>query len=118
MARGNKSIKVFKRELHQEDVLKAMAVTMIAMFLCFTAVIFLSLTEKFTTIQLLFEVTSAFGTTGLSMGITPELSSIGKIIIILLMFIGRVGILSFIYIISKNESEPNYHYPKERVIIG
>ena len=118
LARGNKSIKVFKRELHQEDVLKAMAVTMIAMFLCFTAVIFLSLTEKFTTIQLLFEVTSAFGTTGLSMGITPELSSIGKIIIILLMFIGRVGILSFIYIISKNESEPNYHYPKERVIIG
>ncbi len=118
-ARGSKSIKIFKRELHPDDILKSLAVTMIAILLCFTAVIALTMTEKnFTTIQILFEVCSAFGTTGLSMGITPDLTALGKIIIILLMFIGRIGILSFIFIIGKRNSEPNYHYPKERIIIG
>lgn len=117
-ARGSKSIKIFKRELHPDDILKSLAVTMIAILLCFTAVIALTITENFTTIEIMFEVCSAFGTTGLSMGITPELSTIGKEIIILLMFIGRIGILSFIFIIGKRNSDPNYHYPKERIIIG
>jgi len=66
----------------------------------------------------MFEVSSAFGTTGLSMGITPELSSIGKVVIISLMFIGRIGILSFIFLLNRRYQQANYHYPKERVIIG
>ncbi len=118
LARGNKAVKVFKREIHQDDILKSMAIMNTAISICFFSVILLKVTEPFTTLEIIFEVTSAFGTTGLSMGITPELSTIGKIIIILLMFIGRIGILSFIFIISKNGHEPNYHYPKERVIIG
>lgn len=118
LARGNKAVKVFKREIHQDDILKSMAIMNTAISICFISVILLKVTEPFTTLEIIFEVTSAFGTTGLSMGITPELSTIGKIIIILLMFIGRIGILSFIFIISKNGHEPNYHYPKERVIIG
>ncbi|MDX1772017.1 MAG: potassium transporter TrkG, partial [Planococcaceae bacterium] len=65
-----------------------------------------------------FEVCSAFGTTGLSMGITADLSSIGKLVIILLMFIGRIGILSFIFLLSQRHKQANYHFPKERVIIG
>lgn len=117
-ARGNKSVKVFRREIHPDDILRSMAIMHTAIFLCFISVMLLKITEPFSTMEILFEVCSAFGTTGLSMGITSELSDIGKIIITLLMFIGRIGILSFIFIISKNGNEPKYHYPKERVIIG
>lgn len=117
-ARGRKSVKVFKREFESEDILKAMAVMSTALMLCFAAVVVLSITEPFTTMQLIFEVTSAFGTTGLSMGITPELSTFGKFVLIILMFIGRIGILSFITIISRPGSKDLYHFPKEKVIIG
>ncbi len=117
-ARGRKSVKVFKREFESEDILKAMAVMSTALMLCFLAVVVLSITEPFSTIQLIFEVSSAFGTTGLSMGITPELSTFGKFVLILLMFIGRIGILSFITIIAKPGSKDLYHFPKEKVIIG
>jgi potassium uptake TrkH family protein len=118
-ARGNKNIKIFKREIHEEDVTKSVVVTIMATFLCFLAVSILSITDSnHSLIQIIFEVTSAFGTTGLSMGITPELSTIGKCVIMFLMFIGRVGILSFLIMIGKKEKVTKYHYPKERIIIG
>lgn len=118
-AKGKKNIKIFKREIHEEDVNKSVIVTMMAVGLCFMAVILLSISEKFTLMQIIFEVCSAFGTTGLSMGITPELSTFGKYVIIALMFIGRIGILSFLFLINKHEQyDDNYHYPKERIIIG
>lgn len=117
-ARGNRSIKIFKRELHEEDIIKSLIVTTMALLICFVSIIFLSVTEPFSLLEITFEVCSAFGTTGLSMGITPELSTPGKFLIILLMFIGRVGILTFLFLIGKKGAEANYHYPKERVIIG
>jgi Trk-type K+ transport system membrane component len=117
-ARGYKNIKVFKREIHEEDVRKSVVVTILAVFLCFFATVILSRTEPFTIMEILFEVCSAFGTTGLSMGITSQLSPIGEIVITLLMFIGRIGILSFIFLINRGEIESNFHYPKERVILG
>ncbi|MCA1031257.1 TrkH family potassium uptake protein [Bacillus timonensis] len=117
-ARGRKTIKVFRREIHDEDIIKSLVVTMVSMIICFLAVVILSATERFTLIEILFEVCSAFGTTGLSMGITPDLTSVGKIIIIILMFIGRIGILTFLFLIGSKQVEAKYHYPKERVIIG
>ncbi|WP_026021711.1 TrkH family potassium uptake protein [Bacillus timonensis] len=117
-ARGNKSIKIFKREIHEEDIRKSLIVTIFAFFTCFASVFILSITENFTFTQIFFEVASAFGTCGLSMGITPDLSTFGKLLIMLLMFIGRVGILNFIFIIGKKGKDVNYHYPKERLIIG
>ncbi|CAG9608569.1 TrkH family potassium uptake protein [Pseudoneobacillus rhizosphaerae] len=117
-ARGNRTIKVFKRELHEDDVIKSLVVSMMALFICFTSLFILCITEDIPLLPLIFEVSSAFGTTGLSLGITSELSSVGKMIIILLMFIGRVGMLSFLFIIGSKRNVPNYHYPKERVIIG
>lgn len=117
-ARGYKNIKVFNRELHEDDVRKSFVVSILAIFLCFAATIILAATEQFTLMEIMFEVSSAFGTTGLSMGITSELSSVGKVVIISLMFIGRIGILSFIFLFNRRNQQSNYHYPKERVIIG
>lgn len=117
-ARGNKNIKIFKREIHEDDIRKSLIVTIFAFFTCFISVFLLTITEDFTFTEIFFEVASAFGTCGLSMGITPDLSNFGKILIMLLMFIGRVGILNFIFIIGKKGKDANYHYPKERLIIG
>ncbi|WP_319005830.1 TrkH family potassium uptake protein [Metabacillus niabensis] len=117
-ARGHKSIKIFKRELHEADLNKSVVVTMMAFLICFTSVVILSITEPFPFVSILFEVCSAFGTTGLSIGITAELSILGKIIIMILMFIGRIGILTFLYLLGTKEKKDNFHYPKERVIIG
>lgn len=117
-ARGNQTIKVFRREVHEQDIIKSLVVTMFAILMCFVSVVILTITEDHSLIEIIFEVASAFGTTGLSLGITSDLSSIGKCIIIGLMFIGRVGILAFLFMIGGKEKTTKYHYPKERVIIG
>ncbi|MGR3763619.1 TrkH family potassium uptake protein [Rossellomorea sp. NS-SX7] len=117
-ARGNQTIKIFRREIHEQDIIKSLVVTIVATILCFNSIIILTLTESHSLIEIIFEVASAFGTTGLSLGITSELSTIGKCVIMILMFIGRVGILSFLFMIGGKEKTANYHYPKERIIIG
>lgn len=117
-ARGRRSVKVFKRELHQDDIVKSLVVSIMALLICFLAVIILMATENQPMMTIIFEVASAFGTTGLSMGITPELTSTGKIVIISLMFIGRVGVISFLLLIGGRTDKESIHYPKERVIIG
>lgn len=118
-ANGNRDIKIFNRELHQDDILKSLAITILATVMCFISVVILSISEsKHELIAIIVEVCSAFGTTGLSMGITPELSSFGKCVLMILMFIGRIGLTSFLFIIGGKEKKANYHYPKERVITG
>jgi potassium uptake TrkH family protein len=117
-ARGYRSIKIFNREIHQEDVIKSLVVLLLAVLLSGISVIILSFTEDASLLAIIFEVASAFGTCGASMGITADLTNTGKWLLIILMFIGRVGILSFLFIMAGNEKEPDFHYPKERVIIG
>lgn len=117
-ARGNRSIKIFKRELIDEDVTKSLVVTILAILICFTATVILRVTEGHELIAIIFEVSSAFGTSGLSMGITPDLGTIGKLVIIILMFIGRVGLVIFLLFIGGKGDKTQFHYPKEKVIIG
>jgi Trk-type K+ transport system membrane component len=118
-AQGKGSIKIFRRELHSEDVLKSFIVISTAAMLCLFSILLLSVTEKGTIIEVIFEVASAFGTNGLSMGLTPRLSTFGKILIILLMFIGRVGIVTCLLILrGKGNSQEKIHFPKEKVTIG
>ncbi|MGX5497963.1 TrkH family potassium uptake protein [Bacillus wiedmannii] len=117
-ARGGRTVRVFKRQLHEEDVLKASVVMTMGILLCATALFILSITENVPLMSLIVEVCSAFGTTGLSTGITPDLTTVGKLVLIVLMFIGRVGILTFILASGGREQPPRYKYPKERIIIG
>lgn len=117
-ARGESNIKIFRREVHNEDLNRAVAVTMMAVITCFVAVLTLTITEPYDLNKLIFEVCSAFGTTGLSLGITAGLSTFGKVILMLLMFIGRIGILTFLFTWKKDRKSKSYHYPKERIIIG
>ncbi|MFG6119197.1 TrkH family potassium uptake protein [Thalassobacillus sp. B23F22_16] len=118
-ARGQTRVRVFRREIHDEDLIKAVVVTIMAVIICFAAVVALTITEPFSLGDILFEVTSAFGTVGLSTGITPGLSTFAKFVLMMLMFIGRIGILTFLFTLKQEKKKTgNYHYPKERIIIG
>ncbi|MCP9312226.1 TrkH family potassium uptake protein [Liquorilactobacillus satsumensis] len=117
--RGRKDVNIFGRRIGHDDIQKAVVVVNLSLLLCGLAVLLLAATEKQSLTALIFEVASAFGTTGLSLGITGSLSVVGKIVIIVLMFIGRVGMLYMLMLfISKKEQEANYMYPVEQVIIG
>ncbi len=67
---------------------------------------------------MLFEVVSAFGTVGLSTGITPELSPAGRMILIIVMFAGRVGPLTLVFSLAKRMQKAPVKYPEERIMIG
>lgn len=117
--RGGKQVKVFNREIYEEDLHKAVTVMIIAVGIVFVGVMFLSYFEDHSIIALFFEATSAFGTVGLSLGITAELTTISKIILMTFMFIGRVGVVTFLLTFRKESQSDQYiRYPKERIIIG
>ncbi|MDW0115914.1 TrkH family potassium uptake protein [Sporosarcina thermotolerans] len=118
-AQGNNVINIFKREIKLIDVYRSYAVILLAAMMVMTALLILLITEPgVPVVALLFEITSAFGTCGMSLGITSDLSIIGKSIIMVLMFIGRVGLISFLYTLGGKTNKRPYSYPKERVIIG
>ncbi|MFE6166245.1 TrkH family potassium uptake protein [Viridibacillus arvi] len=118
-ARGKEEIQIFNREIHIVDVYRSYVVIILAVAMVLVATMILLITEPEATLtQIVFEITSAFGTCGMSLGLTEHLSSIGKVIMMLLMFIGRVGLISFLYSLGGKAKKSKYHYPKERVIIG
>ncbi|TVX99765.1 TrkH family potassium uptake protein [Cohnella terricola] len=118
-ARGNREIKVFNRQLHQDDVMKSLAITLLAIVMCCASVVAISISDnRHQLIAIFLEVCSAFGTVGLSTGITPDLSIFAKCILMALMFIGRIGLTSFLYIIGGEKKDTKIHYPVERVITG
>lgn len=112
-------INVFGRKIDDEDVRKSIVVFMLSFIMCFVSVIFLTAIEKAPLMSIIMEVASAFGTTGLSLGITADLTPVGKIVIAILMFIGRIGMLyTLLLFIPKETRDLGYRYPTEKIIIG
>lgn len=118
--RGNDETIILKRNVPQMVVNKALAITGLSMLMIFVMTSILSGVEGIPFVQALFEVTSAFGTVGLSTGITPELSDISKVILIFTMFLGRVGPLSFAIAIALKENKKlqNTVYPEGKIMVG
>ncbi|TKL37328.1 TrkH family potassium uptake protein [Enterococcus faecium] len=113
------NINIFGRRIDQDDVRKSVVVFILSLGMCFFCIVFLSATEEQTLISIIIEVTSAFGTTGLSLGITGDLSVVGKITIATLMFIGRIGMLyTLMLFVPKETRDLGYEYPSEKIIIG
>jgi len=90
----------------------------IAFIVLFIMIFLLFLTDDFSFEQTIFESVSAFATVGLSMGITAQLSNLGKIIIISLMYLGRVGPLTLIFAISETQEKSNFKFSEEQFSIG
>lgn len=117
--RGHDHVNIFGRRIDEDDVRKSIVVFILSLTMCFISVLILSVTEKHSLIAIIMEVASAFGTTGLSMGITADLSLIGKILIAALMFIGRIGMLYTLMLFTpKEKRDLGYLYPTEKIIIG
>lgn len=117
IARGKKDVVIFERELSSESVSKAFTVAVIGMILVSTSTLVLMLSEGLPFMPVLFEVVSAMATVGLSMGITGELSGFGQAVIIMLMFVGRIGVLSLVLLLASKEYK-RIHYMKEEILIG
>lgn len=115
--KGREGVTIFGRCVETISIKKSYLVFTTAIFLISLSTFLLSITEKFGLISIFFEVVSAFGTVGLSTGITPELSIIGKFVIIFTMFTGRVGILSFLTSVIVRKSQRVY-LPEDKVMIG
>jgi len=113
------SVHLFYRKLPLELVTKAFTVVSLAVFVIFLSSFVLLLTQPGVSMrEALFEVFSAFGTVGLSLGLTPNLNAIGKIMIILTMYIGRIGPLTLLYAFSRERAYGRFEYLEETVMIG
>ncbi|WP_198508475.1 TrkH family potassium uptake protein [Bacillus xiapuensis] len=118
-ARGKNTIKIFKREVHPIDIQRAFVVVSTGFFIWGGSIIFLSFLEPgLPIVKIIYEVSSAFGTTGSSLGITADLGVPAKLLLIALMFIGRIGLFSLLFIIRGREIKESFHYPRERILIG
>jgi trk system potassium uptake protein TrkH len=116
--RGREHPLAFGREFNVQQIHRALAVAVLSLGLVSTAVFFLTLTDDFRFIDLLFESVSAFGTVGLSNGLTPALSTVGRLIIIVVMFFGRLGPLTVTLALVQRQKVTGFRYPKETVRIG
>lgn len=118
LIKGNKDVNIFRRRVPNELIFKAFSITTYSAGLIILYVFILAWTEKAPLNILLFEIISAFGTVGLSMGLTTDLSETGKVLIALLMFMGRVGPITIAFALAVQHQSPHYRNPEERIIIG
>lgn len=115
--KGKQEIVLAKRTIATSILLKSLAIFSIALLAIFLAVFVLCITEKAPFLKVLFEVISAFGTVGLTMGLTTKLTMIGKLIIVMMMFIGKLGPLTLAVSIAKSE-QASIRYPHEDILTG
>ncbi|QAA82107.1 potassium transporter [Aequorivita sp. H23M31] len=119
IARNKKYIEIGTRRIATEAVNRAFAIITISLASIGLGILLLLIFDpEFTLIQIAFEAFSAFGTVGLTMGITPDLSEPGKYVIIFLMFFGRIGLLNLMIGILKSMNKPEYTYPEENILIN
>lgn len=115
---GRKDITVFQRTIKFRIVQKSLALTMLSMLFVSLSAFILTITEHSAPfLEIMFEVISAFGTVGLSMGLTPELSVIGKLVVVIIMFCGKIGPLTLAFSFAKSR-KANIRYPESDVLTG
>jgi len=127
-ARGFSKVNIFRRSVPDEVVSRGLAILLVASAVITLALALLLISEtghldhtqtRDVFIKIFFETVSAFGTVGLSMGITPELTLLGKLIIIITMFVGRVGPLTVaMALLSRAGQARAYNYGAEKVMVG
>ena len=115
--KGKKHISIAKKTLKDQLIIRSLAISTISVLLILAAVFILNMTEPKPFLAILFEVVSAFGTVGLSMGITADLTPVGKILIIFIMFLGKLGPLTLAFSLARPEKE-NIRYSSEDILTG
>jgi trk system potassium uptake protein TrkH len=120
VVKGKEDPEVFERHLPKYLVYRAMAVAFISLILVVIVTMLLSITEDADFMTLFFESASAFGTVGLTLGCTQDLSTFGKAIIIITMFAGRVGPLTIALALARRaiNKKGSVKYPEDRIMVG
>lgn len=116
---GKSECNIFKRRVSDAIVKKACVIICVNLMLCIIGTITICHLQSSAPISdVLFEVTSAIGTVGMSTGITRELTSLSRLIIALLMYCGRIGSLTFVFVFTENKAVAPISMPEEKVSIG
>ncbi len=115
---GRERLEIFNRQISMASVSRAQATIVLSLFVIFICIFGLTLTENFSFIDIAYESVSAFGTVGLSRGITGSLSDYGKYILCIVMFMGRVGILTILIALTPKSKSFKHAYPTEYVVVG
>jgi trk system potassium uptake protein TrkH len=118
LLRDQENATLFRHRIAKDLVLRALLIFLFGSAAVLAGTLLLSVFESAPFLQLLFEVTSAFGTVGLSAGVTPGLSAAGKCVIIVLMFIGRVGPLTILAAAVHQERRLRVEFPRADILIG
>ena len=119
--RKRSEVEIFKRSIRPGIIGKAITIIMLFIAVLFGTTLLLSITERgnnFTLIDVMFESASALGTVGLTTGITPSLTAAGKLIIIVVMLVGRLGPLTLLAALTFNIKPVRYSYPDEAIVVG
>lgn len=118
--KGKDEVDVMKKRIPNSIVYRAFAIAVISLSLIIVMTMVLTFTEGFDFLDILFEVTSAFATVGLSRGITSELTQHGRLIVAGIMFVGKVGPLTMALALARRHKnyEGKYKYPKDKLMVG
>lgn len=118
MIRGRDNLEIFRSTIGKKIVYKAVTIVVVSAFIIATGTALLLITQKDRLVNLLFEATSAFGTVGLSTGVTFKLTGVGKIIVTILIYIGRIGPLTLAYAVGRYSKRMKREFPRARVMVG
>ena len=119
LAKGKTRIEVYRREIADISVRRAFAIIGLSLIVIGIAILTISMNDPgHTLMSIAFECFSAYSTVGLSLGITPELSSLSKLVLAITMFVGRVGMLSVIIALFRPVKHKNYRYPSEEILMN
>lgn len=115
--RSQREPDIFGRTIRIEITLRSLAITTISVLTVWLFIFLLTISETLPFLPLVFEVVSAFGTVGLSMGVTAQLSDIGEVLLSMIMFIGRIGPLTLFFLLLKPKKE-HFRFPYDQVFTG
>ncbi len=119
IARGQGRVEVFQREIADISIRRAFSIMWLSLLVIGTGVTVISYNQpELELIKVVFECFSAYSTVGLSLNLTPELSDFSKLVVAVIMFVGRVGMLTIFIALLKNMRQRNYRYPTEEITIN
>ncbi|MDO4534982.1 MAG: TrkH family potassium uptake protein [Clostridium perfringens] len=116
--KGREDTEVFGKRIARDTVQKAFLVFMLGSGIVLGVTLILTITQTAPLESLLFESISAFGTVGLTLGVTPHLTAIGKIVIMITMYLGRVGPMTVVLALTRKKKKRDYRYPEDKILIG
>lgn len=119
IVKGREDTEIYKKRIAKDAVYKSLAITTIGLGLVITVTMLLSITEPNATLEyLLYEATSAFGTVGMTLGLTTELSFVGKAIVAFTMYCGRLGPLTVVLALANRVNSNKIKYPEDKILVG